>query len=143
MTTSAIPQSTPVIIGVGDVKNKATDPDHALEPLQLMLRAVGVAIADTQLPEERKKTLQSQIDSVDVVATWTWPYPDLPSLIAQNLAIKPTHKHYSDHGGNQPGKLFDFAARRLSLGRCKVALVTGGEALASCRYPRGNKDSHS
>jgi hypothetical protein len=127
-----IQQSTPVIIGVGEVKNQSTKPDRALEPMQLILQAIDLALADTQLSGKSRKALQSAIDSVDIVATWTWPYPDLPSLIAQKLAINPIHKHYSDHGGNQPAKLLDDAARRISSAQCQVALLTGGEALASC-----------
>jgi hypothetical protein len=68
------------------------------------------------------------------VKTWTWPYPDLPGLIAERLGIDPARKHYTDHGGNQPGLLFDEAARRISKGETKVAVLTGGEALASCTF---------
>jgi len=45
--------------------------------------------------------------------------------------VKPKFKTLSPHGGNQPAKLFDDAARRVSKGECKVAVITGGEALAS------------
>jgi len=96
-----------------------------------MLQAIQKAISDACDQSEHTKALQSAIDSVDVVATWTWPYPNLPSLISERLGVAPRHKHYSAHGGNQPGKLFDEAARRISLGRTKVAVLTGGEALAS------------
>ncbi|GAB7340058.1 hypothetical protein MBLNU457_6554t1 [Dothideomycetes sp. NU457] len=122
---------TPVIIGIGDVVNRSTRIEDALEPLELMLQAIQKAISDACDQSQHEKKLQSAIDSVDVVATWTWPYPDLPSLIAERLGVAPRHKHYSAHGGNQPGKLFDEAARRISLGETKVAVLTGGEALAS------------
>jgi len=131
---------TPVIIGVGDIKNKSED---ALEPLDLIFRAIRLAIADTGMSGFFSTELQSSIDSIDVVATWTWPYPDLPSLLASKLGVRPHHKHYTEHGGNQPAKLIDDAARRISLGESKVAVVTGGEALASRESntilcPRGN-----
>ena len=125
-------RSTPVIIGVGDVKNASLKPEDAIEPMQLMLQAINKAIEDVRLPDQAAKRLQSQIDSIDVVRTWTWPYPDLPGLLSHRLGIHPRHKHYSVHCGNQPAKLLDDAARRLSLGQNKVAVVTGGEALASC-----------
>lgn len=118
----------PVVVGVGDVKNKSERVEDAIEPMQLMLQAVQLAIKDAGGSTE---ILQSNIDSIDVVRTWTWPYPDLPGLLAEKLGIKPKHKQYTDHGGNQPGKVFDDAARRISKGWCKVAVVTGGEALAS------------
>ena len=125
-------RAIPVVVGVGDIKNPSTKPEDAIEPMHLMLQAIGLAIEDTALPATAAAKLQSNIDSLDVVRTWTWPYPDLPGLLAQNLGIKPPRKFCSEHGGNQPAKLLDEAARRISLREGKVALITGGEALASC-----------
>ncbi len=125
---------TPVVVGVADVKNRSHKIEDALEPMELMLRAILLAIKDTNITPSAAADLQSNIDSVDVVATWTWPYPDLPGLLAERLGVKPRHKFYSVHGGNQPAKLFDEAARRISVGKSKVAIVTGGEALASRMY---------
>jgi acetyl-CoA acetyltransferase len=122
---------TPIVVGVGDVVNRSPKVEDAIEPMQLMLQATQLAIKDTNLPPSAARELQSKIDSVDVIGSWTWPYPDLPGLLSEKLAVEPQHKHYSPHGGNQPGKLFDEAARRISLGESKVAIVTGGEALAS------------
>ena len=39
-----------------------------------------------------------------------------------------SHKYLSPHGGNQSGKTFDEAARRISQGKTKVAVLTGAEA---------------
>ena len=127
--------ATPIIVGVGDVQNRSTSPDDAVEPMQLMLQAIQEAIHDTGLSKPKADTLRSHIDSIDVVRTWTWPYQDLPGLLAQKLGASPRHKLYSDHGGNQPAKLLDDAARRISLRSSEVAIVTGGEALASCTCP--------
>ena len=119
------------MIGVGDIVNRSKKIEDAVEPLDLILQAIQTAVKDTGLSDSAASTLQSDIDSLDVVRCWTWPYPDLPSLVAKRLAIKPTRRFYSDHGGDRPGRLFDDAARRISLGETKVALLTGGEALAS------------
>ena len=126
--------STPVVIGVGDFVNRSKRVEDALEPLQLMLRAIEEAIADTGLSESSSRDLRAAVDSLDVVRTWTWPYDDLPGLIAQRLKINPSRKHHTDNGGNQPGLWFDEAARRISKGETKVAILTGGEALASCKH---------
>jgi hypothetical protein len=128
------PASTPVVIGVGDFVNRSKRVEDALEPLQLMLRAIEEAIADTGLSESSSQDLRAAVDSLDVVRTWTWPYDDLPSLIAQRLRINPSRKHHTDNGGNQPGLWFDEAARRISKRETKVAILTGGEALASCKH---------
>ncbi|OBT65909.1 hypothetical protein VE03_05447 [Pseudogymnoascus sp. 23342-1-I1] len=124
-------QSIPIIVGVGDFKNPFAAPEKALEPYQLMIQAIQRALQDTYLPEETSQQLQKSIDSIDVVATWSWPYQDLPGLLSTKLGVDAAHKFISNHGGNQPAKLVDEAARRIAQNKTKVAVVTGGEALAS------------
>lgn len=123
---------TPIVIGVADFINRSKLVEDAIEPLHLMLNALGGAIKDTGLSEASAQQLKAAVDSLDVVRTWTWPYDDLPGLISRELGINPKRKHYTDHGGNQPGLVFDEAARRIAKGESRVAVVTGGEALASC-----------
>src|SRR5262245_53035294 len=100
---------TPVIIGVGDIKNRSKAIADAKEPATLMLEAIQRAIQDTS--STSTSDLQAAIDSIDVVKTWTWPYPDLPGLIAEKLGVEENlkWKRYSEHGGDKPGKLFDEA----------------------------------
>ncbi|KAE8822859.1 hypothetical protein HRS9139_10199 [Pyrenophora teres f. teres] len=121
----------PIIIGIGDIKNRSTAVADAKEPAALMLEAVQAAINDAS--SSSSVDLQAAIDSIDVVRTWTWPYHDLPGLLAEKLGVQNNlkWKRYSDHGGDKPGKLFDEAAKRIAKGECNVAVITGGEALAS------------
>ncbi|KAF2201778.1 hypothetical protein GQ43DRAFT_462919 [Delitschia confertaspora ATCC 74209] len=121
----------PVVIGVADIKNRSLAIEDAREPADLMLEAIQAALQDTGLPKASIPKLQSSIDSIDVVRTWTWPYEDLPGLIGEKIGVKPKWTHYSEHGGNSPAKLFDDVARRVSRAECRVGVVTGGEALAS------------
>ncbi len=121
----------PIIVGVGDFVNRSTAVEDAHEPLTLILNAINIALEDTALQDDKRQRFQAAIDSIDVVRTWTWPYDDLPSSISQKLGVNAKHKFYSDHGGNKVAKLFDQAARRISKGETKVAIITGGEALAS------------
>ena len=130
---AAVPRSTPVIVGVGEVRNKDADSSRAIEPADLMLEAIRRAVTDASIPE----TEFLSADSISVVPPWTWAYPDLPGLIAQKLKIRPSHLVISNHGGNQPARLCDDAARRISAGESKLAIITGGEALASCK-PRSS-----
>jgi acetyl-CoA acetyltransferase len=122
--------SVPVVIGVGEFINRSTKPEDAKEPLDLILSAVNNAIGDSQTA--LKTQLLSSVDSIDVVLSWTWPYGDLPGLLARRLGIDaPKRAATSPHGGNQPAKVFDEAARRIARGEARVALLAGGEALAS------------
>lgn len=120
---------TPIIIGVANIKNRTA---NAKEPAQLMLEAIRDAIHDAG---PSAKVLTSSIDSLSAVRTWTWPYDNLPSLLAKQLGVQPKHTHYPEyHGGNQPAKLLDEAALRIANGRSRVAVITGGEALESREY---------
>lgn len=116
----------PIIIGVGDIK---TPGSSTKEPADLIHEAITAALEDASASDIRQ--LQSSIESISVVKTWTWPYTDLPELLASKLGVKPKHSFYSEHGGDKPGKLLDEAAKRVARGECRVAVVAGGEALAS------------
>ena len=59
----------PVIVGVGDIKNRSTKVEDAREPAQLMLDAIQSALEDTGLQDTA--CLREHIDSIDVVRTWT------------------------------------------------------------------------
>lgn len=61
---------TPVIVGVGDYINRSKKVDDAIEPLELILRAVNQALEDTGLSKSAADELKAQIDSVDLVRTW-------------------------------------------------------------------------
>jgi len=127
---------TPVLVGVADFKNASTKVEDAIEPLHLMLKASKLALEDTSLPPAVLSTLQSSIDSVSVVAPWTWNYYDLPGLVARGLGVEVGEKAkvLSHHGGDSPAKLVDEAARRVAKGESRVGVICGGEALASCTY---------
>lgn len=131
----------PVIVGVADIKNRSLAVEDAKEPATLMLEAIEGAIKDASTSNETARALHGSIDSLDVVKTWTWPYADLPGLLAKKLGVNPKHQTYSEHGGHQPAKLLDEAALRIVRGKSTVAVLTGGEALASCEcktlYPIG------
>ena len=122
----------PIIVGVGDVKNASTKPEDAYEPTNLMLQAIHRAARDTKLASTAARVLMSNVDSIDVVRTWTWPYDDLAGDLASGINAQPAHKvETARHGGDQPAKLVDAAARKISTGESKIAVVTGGEALAT------------
>ena len=127
-------RAIPIVVGVGDIKNRSQKIEDAIEPMKLMLQAIQAAIKDTGLSSSAGKEFQASIDSVGVVNTWSWNYSDLPGLISENLGIKPKYKGLSHHGGDSPAKFLDEAARRISFRESKVAIITGGEALASRKY---------
>ncbi|EFY87154.1 thiolase [Metarhizium acridum CQMa 102] len=123
--------AVPIIVGVGDLRNKSFKVEDAVEPAQLMVNAVRRAVNDSGLDQAAQKSLLSQVDSLRVVPTWTWAYNDLPGVISHRLGIKPTRRVLGEHGGNQPALQCDEAARDIAARRSIVSVLTGGEALAS------------
>lgn len=121
----------PIVVGVADVVNRSAELKDAREPADLILEAIRNALDDANASGTSKE-LSDNIDSISIVRTWTWPYPDLPGLLSSRLGVNSKHKEYTENGGDRPAKLFDQAARRIAKGESKVAVVAGGEALASC-----------
>ncbi|KAM3065366.1 hypothetical protein ACMFMG_011510 [Clarireedia jacksonii] len=86
----------------------------------------------------RKRKLSENVDSVSVVLNWTWPYRNICNELMKGVGLgsggksgKGVYMEETEHGGNQPAKLVDEACRRVGRGECRVAVVVGGEALAS------------
>lgn len=121
----------PVVVGIADVVNRSLELKDAREPADLILQAIQDALDDANPSGTSKEKLVNGIGSVSIVRTWTWPYSDLPGLLSSRLGSRPKYKDYTENGGNEPAKLFDQAARRIAKGECEVAVVAGGEALAS------------
>jgi acetyl-CoA acetyltransferase len=130
---------TPVIVGVGDCINRSVRLEDALEPLVLINTAINNALTDAIGQDRNITELQRKVDSIDVVSSWTWPYPDIAGLVADKIGVKPRHVATSAHGGNQPAKLLDEAARRIAKGESEVAVICGGEALASRMFFHDNR----
>lgn len=135
----------PVIVGVADIVNrrKETRTDGKDEPAELILQAIVGAAQDASSAStstELSNKLLNDVDSISVVRPWSWPYPDLPGLLAERLKVSPKYKFTSPHGGNQPAKLLDEACKRIASGENKVAVITGGEALDSLeRYIKSQR----
>ncbi|KAG5952884.1 hypothetical protein E4U53_007644 [Claviceps sorghi] len=127
----SLPSPVPIIVGVGDIRNKSLRTEDALEPAQLMVDAIQQAIADCGLSPDSQRDLRSRVDSLRVVPTWTWAYSDLPGIISKRLGAQPSQQVVGEHGGNQPAVQCDEAARDIAARRSVVTVLTGGEALAS------------
>ncbi|RKL51692.1 hypothetical protein BFJ70_g409 [Fusarium oxysporum] len=115
----------PIIIGVGEIRQKKFTLENTLEPAELILSAIRHAAKDTTVD------VINHVDSISVVPPWSWTYDDLPKHLAQKLGVHPSHLELSSHGGHTPALLCDAAAARVAAGETKLAVVTGGEALAS------------
>ncbi|OJJ55381.1 hypothetical protein ASPSYDRAFT_1158981 [Aspergillus sydowii CBS 593.65] len=121
----------PILVGVGEFKNVSRKMEDAIEPSELMLKAIHEAATDAIGPQEQ--SLIKDLDGVSVVASSTWPYTDLPGLLSKALHIQPKHTVYSDLSGNSSVQLIDDAAQRIASGELEAVAVVGGESLASLK----------
>ncbi|MCK8784757.1 acetyl-CoA acetyltransferase [Roseomonas sp. NAR14] len=113
----------PVIIGVGEIKDRPAEPREALEPAALMAEALRRAAGDAGDPG-----LLDRLDSLDIVNSVSWPYPDLPAALAARLGRRPARLNYGPIGGESPVRFIHEAAGRIARGESAVAAVTGAEA---------------
>jgi acetyl-CoA C-acetyltransferase len=74
-----------------------------------------------------------RVGSVDVVYCQSWEYDNAVDRLAERLGIDPAARRYSGIGGSVPQSLAVEAAGRCERGELDVALVVGGEALATVR----------
>ncbi len=121
----------PVIVGVGQLTNHIKSLDDAIAPVEMMRR---VSISATE--DAGSGDLLKKVDSLQVVNILSWQYPDAPGLLAEKLGIAPKHQLYSAVGGNSPQWLVNQASEAIVNGGFKLALLVGGEAMASRNMAR-------
>jgi acetyl-CoA C-acetyltransferase len=113
---------TPVIIGIGEIVDRPSDPAAALEPLALMAAAIRAADADAG------GGFLDRIDSLDVINLVSWRYDRVAQRLAERLGINPARAKYGVVGGETPTTRIHEAALAIMNGNSRVAVVTGGEA---------------
>ena len=116
------PDLTPVIIGLGEFKDRPDDPALGLEPASLMAEALRRADADGG------GELLVRLDALDVVNSVSWPYADLVAAVCDRLGVAPRYRNYGPIGGETPVRFLHEAAERISRGESAIAAVVGAEA---------------
>jgi len=109
----------------------------APEPLDLWEEVARAAAADAGVPGAVR-----DVQSLQVVYCQSWEYDDPCGRLATRLAAEPGHRVYSGIGGSVPLRLVGDAAAAMARGELDLALVVGGEALATRRQVREPAWSH-
>jgi acetyl-CoA C-acetyltransferase len=112
----------PVIVGIGEIADRPSDPAQGLEPLALLEQALKNAAADAGAD------VLSQIESLDIVNFLSWRYDQPERLLAQRIGATPAHAYYGPVGGESPIRYLHEAAQRIARGESKVAAVCGAES---------------
>jgi acetyl-CoA C-acetyltransferase len=124
------PETTPVIVGIGEYVERPANIAEALEPIALMAQALHAADRDGG------GGLLERLDSLEVVAVVGWRYVDPVRELCSALNIHPSYKLNASMGGETPIRLIHEAALRIARGELSVAAIVGGEALHSIKRAR-------
>ena len=112
---------TPVIVGVGQFLNRIANLDQAIEPLEMMMRAVRRAEADTGTGG-----FLDQVQSVRVVRGM-WSYENPAAVIAERIGAIGAQTMGTLVGGNQNQALMNQTAAEILAGQFDLVLITGAE----------------
>ena len=127
------PETTPVIVGIGEIIDRPDNLDEAKEPLALMAEALRAADADAGA------ALLSRAESLEVIAFISWRYANPAAELCSRLGIAPARQVNASVGGETPTRLIHEAAVRIAKGEQHVAAIVGGEAMnARTRARREN-----
>lgn len=119
---------SPCLIGTARrTWHPGTDP--APEPLAMWDELARAAALDAS---ERLDVLAA-VDDLRLVHCQSWAYDHPVDRLAQRLGIEGGHRSESILAGTSPQRLIDDAAARMRRGDSTVALIVGGEALATRR----------
>jgi acetyl-CoA C-acetyltransferase len=120
----------PVIVGAGQLLHRDVSAGQSGEPAVLIAEALRRAGEDSGTGER----LLRRADSVRCVPVIGWPYRDAAALLAEDLGVRPQETVQSAAlGGDGPQRLLNDTARAIVAGEVDVALIGGGEAVASLR----------
>jgi acetyl-CoA C-acetyltransferase len=118
--------TAPCIIGVA---RHTWREEPAPEPLDLWEAMARAAADDAGAP-----AALASLQSLQVVYCQSWEYDDPCGRLATRLGADPSHRVYSGIGGSVPVRLVGDAARAMTQGELDLALVVGGESLATRRH---------
>jgi acetyl-CoA C-acetyltransferase len=125
----AVDPRTPCIIGA----SRRTWRDRPVpEPLDLWEEVAREAAADAGAP-----AALAALSDLRIVYCQSWQYDDPCARLSERLGADPAHRQYSGIGGSVPLRLAADVAAGFADGRSDLALLVGGEALATLRSHPG------
>ncbi len=130
---SPSPETTPVILAIGETSLKTDDLADALEPVDLMAQALAAA------EEDAGASVLAALDRVCVIGVVSWLYKDPAKLLCERMQIDPARKTKAGMGGEKPVRLLHEAALAIQSGEAQSIAVVGGEAQNAFRKARRTK----
>lgn len=132
--------TTPIIIGVGQVSERPEDPGYAgHSPMDLAGGALAAAFADAgaRLPPAPALDTLAAIRQFEISGT-RYPAPfghadNPPRAIAWRVGADPVRAILEVVGGQGPQRLIGELASEIAAGRSRLAAVVGAEAISTTR----------
>ena len=126
--------NTPVIIGVGQILQRAEDIESAQEPIGLMLEAARLAADDAGV-----SGALTSLDSVRVVRG-IWRYKQPAGYIAAQLGAPQAETMGTPFGGNSVQALVSETALNILSGNNQFVLLSGAETgKTQARYAKAGE----
>ena len=127
---------TPVLVGAGQILNRITDLDDAIEPLGLIEEAVRRAGTDTGAD------VLAHLDTI-IVVDGMWNYPDPGRVIADRVGSTAASTVLTHAGGNVPQQVLSEQAEAIARGEADAVVICGGEAIHSRRKLAADGRDHA
>ncbi len=126
--------STPILVGCGDVTDTTTPVDEGRSPFDLIAQAGQRALADAGAPGlagaiDTMAMLRLFADTSHRFATKLGSSRNPPKSVADRLGIPAGRYVYTWNGGNMPQYLTNLFAEAIARGDIRAAMICGGEAL--------------
>ncbi len=114
-------QSTPVLVGIAQIQQRAEHPATAAEPLDLMIRATRAAAEDAGAP-----SLLTDASAVRVIRGM-WPYENPARAVAEAFGNPAAETGVSFWGGTVVHHLLSVSALEIQRGAHRTVILTGAE----------------
>ncbi len=126
--------TTPILVGCGEVTDPSTPVEAGRSPFDLIAQAGRLALADaggrgTAEAIDTVAMLRLFADTSHRFATKLGSSTNPPKSVADRLGLTPARTIYTWNGGNMPQYLVNLFAEAIARGEIRAALIAGGEAL--------------
>ncbi|MCS6948429.1 MAG: hypothetical protein NZM12_12520, partial [Steroidobacteraceae bacterium] len=148
MKSEDVPATTPVIVGVGQIVERIDAPNYRmLSSVELAAEAARRACADAAANVE----IAPKIDTIVGLRTFEHSTPqyvtpfgksnNFPHSIARRIGAAPATAIWAPVGGDTPQTMLAELCERIAAGQTRVALLAGGEAIATAKHLQTTKQT--
>lgn len=121
----------PIIIGAGQFTNRSYDIEAVKDPLEIIEMAIHQAEIDAGVEGLCKK-----VDSICLVNILSNISTDPPKELSERIGSQSARLSYTWVGATAPQWFVNRTAEEIAKGKCRLALICGGEAFHSLKVAK-------